>query len=322
MNPNYSIIIPGDRNTIRLKFVDKKDDRVQKQLLFLTLEELYKEFVKENSIQSEQSLSISSFYPLKPRVCIWMGNSLYQRSCCCVIHENSNQLLAVFNKDIDLKWVLANIPCDAQSEKCMFGFCPSCPKNIGQVFLELKDVTDVTFYQWKTTDGVEMTEISEPVDEFRTRLRAYIPAVLKHHFLVKQQNKYIETWKRSVFANPNEAFVKVDFAMNYSFVFQNEVQCAHWNRKQATIHPFFVNFWCPVMQKVSFRTYIAISHHLKHDTVCFYAFQREFIQLLKKDLPFLTKIVYVSDGSASQYKNRKNLINLIHHKQDFGINAN
>ncbi len=321
LNPNYSRTIPGERNTIRLKFVDKKDNRVQKQQLLLTLEELYKEFIKENCVDTEPALSISSFYLLKPHECVWMGNKLFQRTCCCVIHENFSQLLAVFNKVIDLKWILENIICDTQAEKCMYGFCPSCPKKFGQIFHELKDVTDVTFYQWKTTDGVEMIEISENVDLFKTRLRAKIPIVLKHHFVVKQQNKFIEIWKNSVAAHPHEAMVKVDFAMNYSFVFQNEVQSAHWNRKQATIHPFFVNFCCPVTKEVKFRTYIAISDHLKHDTICFYAFQAEFIKLIKKDLPFVTKIVYVSDGSAAQYKNKKNIANLLHHKEDFGIDA-
>ena len=41
-----------------------------------------------------------------------------------------------------------------------------------------------------------------------------------------------------------------------------------------------------------------------------------------KDLhPDLNKIIYFSDGCAAQYKNRFNLINLLHHEQDFGIGA-
>lgn len=39
-------------------------------------------------------------------------------------------------------------------------------------------------------------------------------------------------------------------------------------------------------------------------------------------LPFsLKKIVYISDGAALQYKNRKNFINLCNHESDFGIQA-
>ena len=32
-------------------------------------------------------------------------------------------------------------------------------------------------------------------------------------------------------------------------------------------------------------------------------------------------IMYLSDGAASQYKNRENLINLYNHSSDFGITA-
>ena len=36
---------------------------------------------------------------------------------------------------------------------------------------------------------------------------------------------------------------------------------------------------------------------------------------------FPQKIVYFSDGAASQYKNRKNFINLCHHEADFNVSA-
>ena len=49
----------------------------------------------------------------------------------------------------------------------------------------------------------------------------------------------------------------------------------------------------------------------------------------KNVLEFLTdkfnccphKIIYFSDGAAAQYKNRKNFLNLCHHKADFGVDA-
>lgn len=57
-HPDYSRTISGDRNTIRLKFVDKTDDRVQKQQLLFTLDEFYKEFIKENFAESGAPLSL------------------------------------------------------------------------------------------------------------------------------------------------------------------------------------------------------------------------------------------------------------------------
>ena len=49
----------------------------------------------------------------------------------------------------------------------------------------------------------------------------------------------------------------------------------------------------------------------------------------RENIAFLTatfeqkpsKIIYVSDGCAAQYKNRKNFINLCYHMDDFGVPA-
>ena len=53
-------------------------------------------------------------------------------------------------------------------------------------------------------------------------------------------------------------------------------------------------------------------------------FQKSFITFLKDLLPARLHpkdIIYFSDGAASQYKNRKNFLNLCHHKDDFGVKA-
>ena len=61
---------------------------------------------------------------------------------------------------------------------------------------------------------------------------------------------------------------------------------------------------------------------MHHDTVAFHLFQKSFITFLMAKLPSsLKKVTYFSDGAAAQYKNRKNFINLCHHKIDFGIPA-
>ena len=51
-------------------------------------------------------------------------------------------------------------------------------------------------------------------------------------------------------------------------------------------------------------------------------FQKSLIAFLKRVLPSSPKkIVYFSDGAASQYKNPKNFINLCNHEAYFGIQA-
>ena len=67
-----------------------------------------------------------------------------------------------------------------------------------------------------------------------------------------------------------------------------------------------------------------MSECLHHDTTAVYLFQKAFIALMKKVLPtrfHAQKSIYFSDGAGSQYKNRKNFVNLCHHKEDLGICA-
>ena len=65
---------------------------------------------------------------------------------------------------------------------------------------------------------------------------------------------------------------------------------------------------------------VIISDCMKHDIVSMHPFQRYLLNFLKEHFHALpTKIIYFSDGAASQYKNRKNFINLCHHREDFQV---
>ena len=112
----------------------------------------------------------------------------------------------------------------------------------------------------------------------------------------------------------------LDFSENYSFVLQDASQGFHWNNSQATIHPFVAYYM--KSGELHHLSYVIISDCLNHDTVAVHLFQRQFIQYLKKQFSSLPrKIYYTSDGAASQYKNRKKLIKLCHHEEDFGVAA-
>ena len=119
-----------------------------------------------------------------------------------------------------------------------------------------------------------------------------------------------------------EFLVTADFSENYSFVLQDAAQGFHWNNSQATLHPFVAYYLDS--GEIHHVSYVVISDCLHHDTVAVHLFQRSFIAFLKELLPARLhpkKIIYFSDGAAPQYKNRKNFLNLCHHKEDIGVKA-
>ena len=194
----------------------------------------------------------------------------------------------------------------SSSTKLLLGNCNSCP---GFASLEevLRSVLDdnlidyVMFKQWVSVDRSTLDTFSKPADKFFCdKLKLLIP----HSFIAAQQASFFSEQKSNLQAG--ELLVQADFSENYAFVLQDAVQGFHWNNSQATVHPFVVYY----QQSGEERhiSYVIISDCMHHDTVAVYLFQKNLITFLKQVLHTAPKkIIYFSDGAASQYKNRKNL---------------
>ena len=118
---------------------------------------------------------------------------------------------------------------------------------------------------------------------------------------------------------PRQFVVIGDFSENYFFVLQDAAQGFHWNNSQATIHPFVAYY--TQSGKLEYVSYIIISDCLHHDTIAVHLFQKNLAQFLQEKFSKVYKILYFSNGSAAQYKNRKNIVNLCYHKEDFWVQA-
>lgn len=111
------------------------------------------------------------------------------------------------------------------------------------------------------------------------------------------------------------SFHFLDFAENYSFLVQDAIQGYHWVNDQATLHPF------SVYTTKGHVSYCVISDHMAHSSIAVHAFRTAVLEDLKAKHPEINEIIYFSDGAGSQYKNFKNLTNLLHHESDYGIKA-
>ena len=106
-----------------------------------------------------------------------------------------------------------------------------------------------------------------------------------------------------------------DFAENYQFVIQDEVQGFHWNNSQCTLHPVVTYY--QENGELKHISYYAISDVRKHDDALVYEVQKAILPDLKCKLPGQSTIIYFTDGCAGQYKNQKKISNLCQHKSDF-----
>ncbi len=62
----------------------------------------------------------------------------------------------------------------------------------------------------------------------------------RHIYTAKAQSSYMKSLKASM-TPLEEIIVQGDFAENFSYVVQDEIQSFHWENKQATLHPFVAN---------------------------------------------------------------------------------
>ena len=106
-----------------------------------------------------------------------------------------------------------------------------------------------------------------------------------------------------------EIIVQGDFAENYSYVVQDEIQSFHWENKQATLHPF-VAYQRQEDNTLQHRNIHVISDCKDHSTVTAFAFLKVVLKYLKTELPAVMRIHYFTDGCAGQYTDKNNFINL------------
>ena len=100
-----------------------------------------------------------------------------------------------------------------------------------------------------------------------------------------------------------EIILQGDFAENFSYVVQDEIQSFHWENKQATLHPFVA--YCRMTGgTLEHRNICVVSDSREHSTVTVHAFLRVVIPYLQTQFSDMKKIHYFTDGCAGQYKNR------------------
>lgn len=194
--------------------------------------------------------------------------------------------------------------------------CDSCPgvanleNHLAQLLGEQdkEDEDPISFSQWVSTDRASLVTQILPCSKFVQKLGKAIDKLTVHHFVAKHQSAYARD-SRNNLAN-NTALITMAFAENFSFLVQDAIQGYHWVN-----HPFSVYF------NKTHYSYCVISDHLKHSIETVYTFQSTLLKHLKVQFLGLAKIIYFSDGAASQYKNFKNFTNLLHHSEDFGLNA-
>ena len=294
----FSRIMPGKKDYVSVG----KNVHKQRRLLLCNLKQLYSAF-KES--YPDAKVGFSKFCSLRPKWCMSVGSSGTHSVCVCTSHQNAQLLGACCN-----------------TKMCMIHRCENCPRDnnlreyVDGTFADSEE-EEISFQQWQGTDRAMLCTQTTSIIEFLELLVDAISKLTVHSFIAKCQARYLKDRKDNLLET--SCIALLDFAENYKFMVQDEIQGFHWNNISCTLHP--VALYSMKDGKLHCSSICVISDDMEHDTPFVYQVQSEVVQYLKKELPHVIDIEYFSDGCAGQYKNFKNILNLCHHVTDFGITA-
>lgn len=312
--------MPGKRDCVSLRKEGKRQS-VQKRLMMYTLRETSNQFLKDNA---EVKIGFSTFAKLRPQNCKLLSNSGSHNVCVCTIHENVDLILHSLKKrniQLDLKTLTKNLMCPTETRDCLLRRCNDCKDSsmCSQIIFDELDercINEIQFEQWVTTDRCDIETLVKETDEFVPYLISKLEKFIPHDFIKKEQSIFLKNCKNNL--KDGEFVVTCDFSENYSFVLQDEVQSHHWNNRQATIHPFVIYYRKD--GKLNLFSFVVISEDLRHDSISVNLFISKMVNFLRVEKQLIVnKIIFISDGAASQYKNRKNFASLCQFKNKYNI---
>ena len=134
------------------------------------------------------------------------------------------------------------------------------------------------YSQWQTTDRASIVTVTSTCEEYEDTLISAINVITKHLFLAKCQTNFLRAKKESL--KVNEVIVLGDFAENYQFFVQDEIQSYHWSEKHCTLHPL-VTYFVDSDQNIQHNSLCFISDDNSHNTSFVYKIQTILVDYLK-----------------------------------------
>ena len=140
---------------------------------------------------------------------------------------------------------------------------------------------------------------------------------MKFH-IAKSQAQYLKERKENL--DEKTCIILLDFAENYHYIVQDEVQGYHWNKEQCMLH-HVVMYFKDEENNLKCTSICFLSDDLDHNTNFVHELQRITSEYIKQNNEQIEIFHYCCDGCAGQYKSFKNFLNLCYHKKDFGVHA-
>ncbi|OWF48334.1 uncharacterized protein LOC110453200 [Mizuhopecten yessoensis] len=137
---------------------------------------------------------------------------------------------------------------------------------------------------------------------------------------------FVASWQYSQFVEirtnmPNGWIVlTADFAENYRTFYQDEIQSAHWQYQQVTVHTTVAYYRCPPRncKDVVTESMVCFSEDLKHDASSVHAYLMTLDEHLSKSVEIVHQVQF-TDGCSCQYKSKEPFMVITSDDYDFTV---
>lgn len=301
------------------KIGELKKRKWPKKFLLYSLKELYYNWAEDNISNFERIPGFSFFAGLRPDDCVLAGGPGTHTVCLCSEHQNFKLKARSISLTLDHRVLLDSCVCSFDDEDCMLGNCSDCPGEVGvREYLEthklIKETGSIIYNTWepinisKSGDDVHggtRVTLLKKIEDVATFYKGFFSDIvkLKKHHYISETQKYCFIYLRDNL-DYGEGLMNMDFSENFTFIAQDSVQASYYNNIQATIHPFVLYYRSNDGMSIECASFCVISDHLKHNASVVNLFQEKFLDEIKRRIPWLSRLIYFSDGAPTQYKNK------------------
>jgi len=307
--PDIVYTMPGMKDEMVVWDKEGNKERRRKYFLTMFLREAYAIYANETL----QPVSFSKFANLRPQNVLLLKNSPPDQ-CKCLIHENLRQRLLGLKISYDSNVFLPSILCDATANsKCWCQECVICADGkLLQLPVGVDANKSVKWKEWEYEDKLNANDVVRKILVCNTKegTAKELLLLLKHS--MKQTIVHINTKRiqaqdfKDDKIDEEARILQIDFAMNYSCEYQNEVQSALWSRGSVML------FTAAVTYKTDCKTYLICSNSSDKGKNTIAVFLSTLYELIEDGSRDPQHEIIWSDGPSSEFKNRF-MVHLIKH---------
>jgi hypothetical protein len=282
--------------------------KVQRYTLNDTIANLYSRFIVENPTIKIGRATFARFRPTWIKPIQW----LTRRQCLCHIHQNSALKLRAMKQEIS-----PNVFIQKNDDAAIAEVLESIPGT--QIRYQTWKKEEI-MYEGRLIKKLRLNTMEVSKQQFVDTCKQEFKELQEHVRRATAQFREISNLRNSL-QPMTEITCQLDYSENYACVYQDEPSAVFFDRKQVTVHPMVIHYkdLTGSMQHIS---YVGLSDEKLHSAPTTLAFITKMYPELKKVLPDISMVHFISDSPSSQYRNRSIMKLLANHPAFFnGISA-